>query len=302
MDVLSKMISTQAALFIYMAAGVICRVAGIINDKSRKHFNAFLVNVTLPAMICASFLTKRSTQELAQAGMMLIISACVCLASYGLSLLIWRGKPAGKRSILQFATMFSNAGNAGLPVVAMVFGDAGVLYASFFLIPIRIFMWTLGLSFFMPEKGGGKLKKLMTNPCFVAVFAGLGLMLLPFEMPDVVQTSMRSIGNMTGPLSMMIIGSTLSEMRPRDMLDRDALIVSGVRLIMIPLVLMGVLRLTGLAQTSWQVAVTLVAMPVATLTVVFSETYGGDHHFASRCVFISTVLSLVTVPLMTLLF
>ena len=302
MDVLQKMVSTQAVLFLYIAAGIVCRLVGIMTAATRRYFNALLVYVTLPAMIFASFMTRHSLKELTQAGMMLVVSACVCLAPYGLSLLLWRKAPQQRQGTLRFATMFSNAGNAGLPVVSMVFGDAGVLYASFFLIPMRVFMWTLGLSFFIPSTQSGRIKKLMTNPSFIAVFAGLLAMLCPVALPAAVQSAVRGVGNMTGPLSMMIIGSTLSEMRPRDMLDRDALLVSIVRLILLPLALLGTLRLTALSELGRQVSVTLTAMPVATLTAVFSDTYGGDYCFASRCVFLSTVISLITVPIVTLLF
>lgn len=303
MDVFQKMVSTQAALFIYMVAGVICRSVGIINDSSRKYFNAMLTKVTLPCMIATSFLTRRTMDELAQAGMMLLYSAGILLAAYAVGMVIWRWAQERRRAILHFGTVFSNAGNAGLPVVSMVFGELGVLNAAFFLIPIRCFIWTVGLSMFMrTEPGESRIKKLLTNPCLLAVFVGLGLMLMPFDVPEMIAAPIDAIGDMVGPLSMMIIGSTLTEMKPRDMLDGQAWAVSLVRLIAIPLLLVAVLPLLGLPEICWQVAVTINAMPIASLTVVFAETHGGDIHFASRCVFISTLLSLVTVPLITLLF
>lgn len=304
MSVLQKMISTQAALFAYMLAGVICRRLGVIQSDSRRYFNAMLTKICLPCMICASFLIEITREELVQAGMMLLYSAVICSAEGLIALLLWRRADDRRRPVLQFSTMFSNAGNAGIPVVSMVFGDLGVLYTSYFLIPIRCFMWTLGLTLFM---GGGKrekglIKKLLMNPCLLAVFVGMALMALPFSPPDWLVTPVRGVGNMVGPLSMMIIGSTLMDMKPRDMLDRQAWLASLVRLLVIPVLVMAACRLMGLPALCWQVAVTLIAMPVATLTVVFAETHGGDHLFASRCVFISTILSLVTVPLVTMLF
>ncbi len=304
MEVFEKMVTTQLTLFAYMAAGLICRKIGIITDSSRKYFNAMLTKIALPCTICASFLINITAEEMAQAGLMLVVSACICLLGYGIALLLFRKTDERRRGPMYFGTMFSNAGNAGLPVVSMVFGELGVLYTSFFLIPIRVFMWTLGLSFFNKEEDGkSKWKKLMLNPCLLAVFVGLGLTALPFDIPSALQTPVRNIGSMVGPLSMMIIGSTLTDMKPVEIVkDKSAWALSALRLVLIPLVVMGVMRLLNLPEMMWQVAVVITAMPVATLTVVFAETSGGDHLSASRCVILSTLLSLVTVPLLTLMF
>lgn len=304
MEVFEKMVTTQLTLFAYMAAGLICRKIGIITDSSRKYFNAMLTKIALPCTICASFLINITAEEMAQAGLMLVVSACICLLGYGIALLLFRKVVERRRGPMYFGTMFSNAGNAGLPVVSMVFGELGVLYTSFFLIPIRVFMWTLGLSFFNKEEDGkSKWKKLMLNPCLLAVFVGLGLTALPFDVPSALQTPVRNIGSMVGPLSMMIIGSTLTDMKPVEIVkDKSAWALSALRLVLIPLVVMGVMRLLNLPEMMWQVAVVITAMPVATLTVVFAETSGGDHLSASRCVILSTLLSLVTVPLLTLIF
>lgn len=304
MEVFEKMVTTQLTLFAYMAAGLICRKIGIITDSSRKYFNAMLTKIALPCTICASFLINITAEEMAQAGLMLVVSACICLLGYGIALLLFRKVVERRRGPMYFGTMFSNAGNAGLPVVSMVFGELGVLYTSFFLIPIRVFMWTLGLSFFNKEEDGkSKWKKLMLNPCLLAVFVGLGLTALPFDIPSALQTPVRNIGSMVGPLSMMIIGSTLTDMKPVEIVkDKSAWALSALRLVLIPLVVMGVMRLLNLPEMMWQVAVVITAMPVATLTVVFAETSGGDHLSASRCVILSTLLSLVTVPLLTLIF
>ncbi|MBE5768846.1 MAG: AEC family transporter [Clostridiales bacterium] len=304
MEVFEKMVTTQLTLFAYMAAGFICRKIGIITDSSRKYFNAMLTKIALPCTICASFLINITAEEMAQAGLMLVVSACICLLGYGIALLLFRKTDERRRGPMYFGTMFSNAGNAGLPVVSMVFGELGVLYTSFFLIPIRVFMWTLGLSFFNKEEDGkSKWKKLMLNPCLLAVFVGLGLTALPFDIPSALQTPVRNIGSMVGPLSMMIIGSTLTDMKPVEIVkDKSAWALSALRLVLIPLVVMGVMRLLNLPEMMWQVAVVITAMPVATLTVVFAETSGGDHLSASRCVILSTLLSLVTVPLLPLMF
>ena len=303
MGVFQRMLSTQALMFVYMLVGVVIVRAGILKPEGRSSFIGLLINVTLPCMILNAFMQDAGLEALIVGGRMLLISAACTLSSWGLGRLLWRNRPPLRRAALEFATMFSNAGNAGLPIVSLVFGEQGVLYASFFLIPIRVLMWTVGISLFVQQDAAqSKWKALLMNPSLVAVFIGMPLMLTGLRPPAFVSTAISSIGAMTGPLSMMIIGASLAGARPRDMLDADAWLLSGLRLIALPLITMAVLRLMNVDTLSWQVAVTLTAMPAASNTAILSEMYGCDYTFAARCVVVSTVLSLATVPLLALLY
>lgn len=303
MGVFQRMLSTQALMFIYMLVGVIIVRAGILKPEGRPAFIGLLINVTLPCMILHAFVQDAGLEALIVGGRMLVISACCVLSAWGLGRLIWRNRPPMRRAVLEFATMFSNAGNAGLPIISLVFGAQGVLYASFFLIPIRVLMWTVGISLFVGDNPSTpRWKTLLLNPSLLAVFIGIPLMLTGLKLPEFISTAIGSIGAMTGPLSMMIIGASLANAHPRDMLDGDAWLLSGLRLAGLPLALMAVLRLIGVETLTWQVAVTLTAMPAAANTAILSEMYGCDYTFAARCVVVSTVLSLVTVPMLALLY
>ena len=301
MDVFQRMLSTQALMFLYMLTGVIAVKTKLLKPEGRSSFIAVLINITLPCMILHSFSQDAGADALLSGAKALAISAACCLAAWGLGKLLWRRETPQRRAVLEFATMFSNAGNAGLPIVALVFGAEGVLSASFFLLPIRVLMWTLGLSLFV-DKGGNRLKALLLNPSLMVVFLGLVVMLTPLTLPGVLATAVESLGNMTGPLSMILIGASLAEMRPRDALDKRAFALPAVRLMLIPLTAMLVLRLMGVDELTWHVAVTLLAMPAASNTAMLAEMYGRDHAFAAKCVFLSTVLSLITVPCLTLLY
>lgn len=301
MDIFGRMVSTQTLLFLFILLGVFICKAGIINENSRVSFNLFLINVTLPAMILNSFLGEVSFTQLSQAGLVLAVSAGSCLLAFFAGRFLWRRQPLEKRSTLVFGTMFSNAGNAGLPVVQLVFGETGVFYASIFLIPVRILMWTLGVSLFLPGEGKGRWKKLLLNPSILVVFLGLGLMLTGMRLPGVLSMAVKRVGDITGPLSMILIGTALAELPLKEAFCREAWLLSLLRLAVLPLVTLGVLLLLKADMLVSRVTFVLCAMPVATNTVVLSERYRADYHLASKCVFLSTVLSLFTVPLLTLL-
>lgn len=301
MDIFHRMVSTQALLFLFIALGFVVRKTGIITRESRGSYNLFLINVTLPAMILSAFLQQGSADELKNAWLILFVSASVSLLAYPLGKWLWRRYPQAEQSVLTFGGMFSNAGNAGMPVVQLVYGEAGLLFASIFLIPARILMWTLGVWLFLPEKGKGGLRQLLLNPSVLVVFLGLFMMFTGLEFPSVINQAVKKVGDITGPLAMILIGTTLAEMDFKEAFCKEAWLLSGLRLIILPLMTLLLLRLIGLDWFLISVAVTLVAMPVATNTAVLSERYGADYRLASKCVFLSTVLSLFTVPAITLL-
>ena len=293
-------------MFLYMALGVIISKAKVIQPQGRKTLINLLTDVALPAMILNSFIQEDVSHDtLITASIALIVSAVIVLASWFLSALVWRKEPQNRLAVLKFAGAFSNAGYAGIPIVEMVFGAQGVLYASMYLIPIRILMWTLGISVFVQKQettGWARWKPLLTNPALIVVFIGVPMMLARLRLPGVLMKACSSLGAMSAPLSMLIVGANLGDMKPRDALDRDALWCALMRLIAIPLIALGALKLLGVDMLLSQVAVTLIAMPAATNTAILAEKYGADYTFATKVVFISTILSLVTVPLLALLF
>lgn len=303
MGVFGRMLETQALLFLYILLGIAMVKLNILKTEGRSSFIGLLNNITLPCMVLHAFEQDARPETLIAAGKVLLISTGWYLAMWGVSKLLWRGQSGQRRAVLEFATMFSNAGNAGLPVVSLVFGDQGVLYASFFLIPLRVLMWTVGLSLFVQEPDGKiRWKELLTNPNLLVVFIGVPMMLTGVHMPGVVSKMLSNVGAMTGPLSMMLIGASLAAAHPRDMLDREAWLLAALRLLILPLTAMGLLRLMGVEALIWHVAVTLIAMPAAANTAIISEMYGHDYTFAARCVVVSTVLSLFTVPALALLY
>ena len=165
------------------------------------------------------------------------------------------------------------------------------------------YFWTVGLSLFVDEANfRNKILILIKTPSVVVVFIGIALMFMPIKLPTVVSTAIRNIGDMTGPLSMMIIGAALGESDIRRAFEFDAFKLTFVRLVLLPVIYIFMLKFIGVKNILWQVAVVLTAMPAAANTEIIAEMYGKDYEFAARCVVVSTVLSLVSVPFITLLF
>lgn len=303
MSVFDRMLNTQALMFIYVVVGIVMAKTKILKHEGRSSFINLLLDITLPCMILNSFNVDIGIDELLSAVKIMVISSVLTLIAWLLAKIFWRNEPTNRRAVLEFSTLFSNAGNAGMPIVASVFGAEGVFYASFYLLPVRILIWTVGLSLFVDEQDvRKKLLLLLKTPSVDVVFIGIALMFLPFKLPVVLSTAVKNIGDMTGPLSMMIIGAALGESDIRSAFEVDALKLTVLRLAILPVLYMVLLRLAGVETLLWEVAVVLTAMPAAANTEIIAEMYGKDYHFAARCVVVSTIISLFSVPLLTLLF
>lgn len=299
-EVVSRMIGTQALLFLYALCGVIVAKAGIIRQENRRVLVRLLMDVCVPLMVLDAFNRPYTADELTRSLTVMALAAAFCLLSGLLGLLLWRRQPAEKKSVLQYAVMFSNAGMAGLPVVALVFGETGVFYASMYLIPPRVLQWTIGLSLFV--KGGGRgafVRNVLLNPVVVVVYVGVAMMFTGWQIPGVLATAIGNIGGMTGPMSMILLGATLAQMRPEMLTDRRVLAACALRLLVIPLACALLLCRTSVDRLILSVVTTLLAMPVASNTATIAERYGGDTPFASACVGVSTLMSVVTVPFVT---
>ena len=178
----------------------------------------------------------------------------------------------------------------------MIYGSQGLLYASVYLIPLRIFMWSAGLSCFTVASPKDIVKKLIHHPCIIAVVIGMVLMPFPGIVPGFLLQTMQSCSRCVLPVSMVVIGSILAEADIRKMLKGSTLFYCVVRLLGIPAVTMIMCRLLGIGTL---VTCTILAgMPAGSTTAILAEKYDGDAKYASECVFLSTVLSLFIMPLL----
>jgi predicted permease len=158
-------------------------------------------------------------------------------------------------------------------------------------------MWTAGLSLFTETDLKTKIKTLATHPCIWAVILGFAYSLVPLELPGFVISTVGALGSCTTALTMLAVGSILSEVELRGVLDKSCFYFSAIRLIAIPALFYGVLWLCGVDALVRGVITLSAAMPAATTTAMLSQKYDGDAAYAAKLIFVSTALSVVTLPI-----
>ena len=275
----------------------------IITADMNKGLADILIQIALPFMIVTSFIFTYDQTIQANviktfyysfAAYLIIISV-----SYGLVFLMEQDK----RTIVHFANVFPNTGYVGFPILLSLYGPEGVIYGSIFNMFFVIFLWTYGIMLFKQhdtkENLRAEIKKVLFNPSIIAVLIGIAIMLFNFELPNALLSATNSIGSMTGPLSMIIIGGILARAKITYYL-RDWTIYYGLatKLVIVPLSVYFILAYLVGASTPINVVILMSAMPASAMTSILAESFHIESDYAAVLVALSTLLSLLTVPLL----
>ena len=284
-------------LFLLMGIGVILRKRNIIPEQGKALLTNLVINVILPCSILTSFFVEMTGQRLRQTVVIFFLSVGIQLFSYLWGLVGYRWCAPEHKTVMQYATVCSNSGILGTPIAEGIFGAEGTLLAAVFLIPLRVVMWTLGLSFFTRKSGKFSLKKIVTHPCIAAVLVGIVLLAAKIPVPSLLKDTLTTVGSCNTAISMLLVGSIVADMSPELLVHRDTLYFCAVRLLILPLLVWMVCVGLDIDPLVRNLSVILTAMPAGATTSILALKYLRDAPFASACTAVTTVLSLAVVPL-----
>lgn len=301
MDSFFQMFQIQMSLMVYLLVGYLCYRKQIITKHNEQKFVSLVLNFLMPCMVFQSF-RSITISLLSQSIQVLFISFFICFISFLLGKVLYQNFPSNKRNVLRYATMINNAGFAGLPLAQQLYGDTGLIYASIFLIPIRIFMWSAGITMLSNQKSDWKkiFMQLIKNPNIIAVILGILRGLLQIPLPLFLDNSLTNLSHCVSPLSMIIIGSIIAQISMTSIMEKGVLYYTMIRLFFLPLLLLCCLTFFHFDPILIGTCVILTAMPAATSTALLASQYGSDSSFASKIIFLSTICSLFTAPLFML--
>ncbi len=293
----SGLFQTQGMLFLTMLIGYTFGKRGLVDDKGKNLLTDLVIYVTLPGSILKSFQIEFNHQILIACMTIAIAGVVIQIGSSILGMFLYNHYGESRKKVLQYATICSNAGILGNPIAEGIFGQMGMMYASIYVIPQRIFMWSLGLTYFTEAPDKKTLcKKVATHPCILAVVVGFIMMVAQIQLPGVLNVTIKNIAGANTFLAMALVGVILSRVKLTEIIDRDTIYYGFIRLVFIPLLVYIGCRLAAVDELVTGVSVVLAAMPAASTTAIIASKYKKDEKFATRCVVSTTLLSLVTVP------
>lgn len=287
-------------LFFIMLVGFYAKKRDFINESVSKKLSQLLLKVTAPLFVISSFQISFTQEILNNVMIVFIFGIAAHTISALLGQVLFQRFKDGTKKIMKFAATYSNCAFMGFPLLDSMFGKVGVLFGSVYVATFNIFVWTNGVMIFSNEKKMDRntIKKALINPGIVSVVIGILLFLLSIKLPYPAAKSIELLGSMTVPLSMLIIGANLASCNFKKLLyGLELYYITAIRLVFLPLIAYIILKLLGFSGTLLSLCTLLVAMPVATTTTIFAEMYDEDALFASRVVAFSTLLSIITIPL-----
>lgn len=302
MDFLTVLINV-AVLLALAVPGFILRKTKMINETAISAFVVVLMYVNQPFLLVNSFLTSEySSDILLNMGIVLALSFFFILLMFFIAKFFYQKHPdIDNKKVYSYAVMFSNCGFMGIPVIQALFpGNAeALIYVSLFNIAFNTLNWTLGIYILSGKREYISIKKVALNPATIAVAIGLIFFFFKVPMPKAVANGVSLIGNMTTPMAMLVTGIRLAEMPFKDIFKGfNAYIVSFLRLIVSPILTFAVLSVLGISPLIKSVLIIIMAMPCAVTTIAFSERYGANSVEGVKCVLLSTILSVLTIPVL----
>lgn len=294
-------------LFLMIAVGYVLGKTKLLSDKARSDIATVVLYVSAPASIIYSMNIPMTQGLLYDFLLLVCISTGVFLFTFAFSLVsgwLLAPKDPVKRSIYSASLYFGNYGFMGWPVCGMFFPLNGMLYAQVFSIPLNFILYLVTPA--MLAKASGKPTKSairnILNPPVIGTAIAVALFLLQIKLPDILGKTVEMVGNTQTPLAMMVVGLTLARMNFKSIFKNGrAYIYAALKLLVLPLMVFAILKLIGFTDTVLGVPVLLSAMPAGTMVLVLAQKYSGENEFATQLILLSTLLSLVTIPLFSLL-
>lgn len=300
----------MVVLFLIMLLGLLCRKLNIFNDEVSKHLSTLVLRVTMPAMILSSAMNPSDGIT----GTDLLKTFLLSISMFALLMVLSIFVPiilrADKKDcgIYKTLTVFGNIAFMGFPLITAVCGSDALLYAAVFQIPFNALIYTFGIQAIRPKEESCDAQK--KNPIkeffnvgIIATLIAFVLFLTKFPVPSVIQSVADYVGNITPALSMLIIGDSLCKIQPRKLITNFRLLLfCFLRLLVIPVALGFLAKFCGIDGTLLSVFVILVSVPCASMNVMLAQEYNGNIALATEGVALSTILGVLTMPLVTMFF
>ena len=333
-EVALNIVINVGILFLMMIPGILLKKCKLCSDGFGKGVSNLVLYIAQPALIFLAYLKAFDAEVLKNCLVVLVLSI-VAHCIFLLALLFYNKTTEDRRRMLRFATIFSNAAFMGIPLITAVLGAEYTIYASIYNITFNMFLWTLGVHICTANnvlddgtvlKSEASVKKALLHPVTIAAVLGIGCFFLTKYIPiheyingdylrgeradiiytDIIYKPLESISNLVAPLSMLVLGLRIADINFRGFFkDKHMYLFVLLRHFALPaIVLLAIwgLKLAGVPVTKeiFKVIILMAAAPAASSATMFAEKYDCDAAYVSKIVALSTILSIVTMPILAM--
>lgn len=298
-------LEVMVMLFTMVILGYTACKLGYMGDKFDKKLSSIVVDITCPFLVLSSVMGD----EMPDRSLILPLVGVgfltyIILLVFGFWVPRFISKNHDDQGMIGFSLMFANVGFIGYPIVASIFGPKAVFYAALLNVPNTFFIFTAGV---MLVKGEYSIRqfnpKVLLSPALIGAFIAALLVAFGVHTPEMIARPITMVGNITVPAALMIIGSSMARLPLREIIGSGKVYATSfLRLVIVPLSVYFLFRLCGVNTLINNINTVVIAMPVASFGTMFCMKYDRNPSLMTEATFITTLFSIITIPLITLLF
>lgn len=294
----AEVFSQVLILMILVALGALLSKTGILTESGVRSITDMVLMTVTPCVIIKSFVREFDAKALKGLLISFLIAVMVHIGFIVLSRIILHSKDISRERVLRLGVVFTNCGYMSLPLQEAILGETGVFYGSSFIAIFNLFVWSYGIITISGDKKYLTPKKLVFNPGMIGLAVGLVIFLFSLPVPKIIYQPISFIAALNTPLPMIIIGYHLSKTDIfKSMKDLQCLLASLVRMLLLPSVAIALMYLCRVRGDMLVSAAISCSAPTAAITTMFASKFGGDTELSVNMVSLTTIMSLLTMPL-----
>ncbi len=298
-SILTNQVSVMLLLIL---AGMLCYKLRLLSDRGIKELSAIVLQVVNPIVILLAYhreLEMRLVQNLLWT---FLLSAVAMGAGIGLATLLIRKKPGRETAVERLSAVYSNCGFMGIPLVKALLGYEGVFYLTAFLTVFNLLIWTHGIMSISGSRNLRSLLHVLRSPAILAIPLGMILFFGQITLPGFLTEALEQVAGMNTPLAMLVAGATIAQGSLRSaLMQKRVYLIAAYKLLLMPLVTIGLFFALPVEHAVLTTVVLSMGAPTAITCTLFAVQNGKNAGYASQLFAVSTVFSLLTLPLVGVL-
>lgn len=293
-------------LFLMIFMGYLIVKTGLVRDDDSKVLSKIILYLIVPCVIINAFQVDYTTDTVK--GLLIAFAASVMTQVILLVVISVAGKLLHLNEVEVASVYYSNSGNLIVPIVTFILGQEWVLYGCVFMSVQLVFLWT-HCKKIISREASYDWKKIILNINMISIFIGVILFFTGIRLPEIIGNTLASVGTMIGPASMIVTGMLFAGMNLKQIFaNKRVYFITFLRLIVVPLIALVLIKLSNLASFSADgnkimlIVFLAIITPSASTVTQMCQVYGNDSRYASAINVITTLLSIITMPVMVMLF
>lgn len=286
-------------MFLYILVGAACFKFDVLSQKTVTQISGLVLKIVNPAVIFLSYQRDFDTEFVKNLGRTFLLSIAAFAVTMAIAYLCIRHREGRETIIERFSCIYSNCGFMGIPLVKSMFGNDGVFYLTAFLTVFNALVWSHGIMQMSGEKSLQSLGKVLRSPAIIAIALGMVCFFLQIRLPAILSEALEGIGNLNTPLAMLVAGATMIQTDLLHVFQKPAIYyICFLKLLVMPLSIILLCFLFPFDKTVEMTVVAAIAAPSAAMCTMQCLHYHKNAAYASEIFGVTTLFSIVTMPLM----